>query len=288
MVLTLLSLIGAALGQDVVLLAQDHLPEQVRFHQELALTLDEVKLQPAPEAFARAPMATQLEAVRPMLAAEARQAVVWLDGDAAKLWVSVAFVDKDRAVIRMIDLPRDPDPLPRLALAVRELVATAYTTEPSPEVPAAPSAQPPPVPAEAWWIGGSAGSAISIHSLAGGPRAVLAAQAHREVGRLELGGELTGQLGEDQLHLGLAATGRFSMLSAGVGGEWVHADWALPIQPRLFLGLWHRWSGGLTTQGRVYFHPIRDQVDRGDQRLYDTGWVGLRLSVGWDQRVSTD
>lgn len=284
MVLALLSLIGAALGQDVVLLEQAALAEQVRFHQELALTLDAVKLQPAPEAFANAPMATQLEAVRPMLASEERQAVVWLGGDSTKLWVSVAFVDKDRAVIRMIDLPRDPDPLPRLALAVRELVTTAYTTEPSPEVPTAPP-PPPPQPSAVWWTGASGGTIVPLSPLAGGPRGEVAAAVHRDLEVAVLGAELVGQIGTHQRRIGLGVIGRRSLLTAGIQAHWIQADWALPVQPRAFVGVWHRWTSGLTAQARVQVHPVRDQVAQADRWLYDTGWTGLGIFVGWERKI---
>lgn len=288
MLLTLLSLIGAALGQEVVLLEQVRLPEQLRFHQELALTLDKVKLQPAPDAFASAPMAAQLETVRPMLASDTGQAVVWLGGDTTKLWVSVAFVDKERAVIRMIDLPREPDPLPRLALAVRELVATAYTTEPIPAVPTPPPPPPPPPadPVAEWWAGAMAGAVVSIAPLGGGPRAATGVQLYREIGPLEVGTELMGQLGSEQSRLGLGLVGRYSLVDAGVSAEWVSADWPLPLQPRAFIGLWHRWRTGFTAHARAHIHPVRDQVIDGQRTLHDTGWGSVGIFFGWERRLS--
>ena len=290
MLLALLSLIGAAVGDGVVLLEQVRLPEQIRFHQELALTLDEVKLQPAPDAFANASMAAQLETVRPMLTTETGRAVVWLGGDTTKLWVSVAFVDKDRAVIRMIDLPREPDPLPRLALAVRELVATAYTTEPSPVVPTPPpDPPPPPTPAEPiteWWVGAMAGAVVPINSLAGGPRAATGAQLYRSIGPLEVGTELMGQLGIEQRRLGLGLVGRYSLVDGGVSAAWVSADWPLPLQPRAFIGLWHRWRTGFTAHARAHFHPVRDQVIDGERTLHDTGWGSVGIFLGWEHRLS--
>jgi hypothetical protein len=111
---TLLSLIGMAWGQDVVLLTGQDSPNSARFHAELALSLNNVERQAAQPNFTTLPMASQLDQVRPMLADSTGAAVVWLDeSDAERLWVSVAFVAADRAVIRMIDLPRSEDPTRR-------------------------------------------------------------------------------------------------------------------------------------------------------------------------------
>jgi len=287
-VYALLSLIGAALGQAVVLLDQPALPEQLQFHQELALSLEAVQLRPAPDDFATAPMATQLEAVRPMLDGADKQAVVWLGGDATKLWVSVAFVDEERAVIRMIDLPRDPDPLPRLALAVRELVTTAYAAEPSPAVPAAPTPPPqPPAPTPPWWAGVSAGAVVPASSLAGGPRGATALQLHRQLGPVVLGTELMGQLGPEQARLGLGLIGRGDWLSAGLSIDAVRTQWSLPPQPRAFIGLWHRWESGLTAEARVYLHPLRDRVAQGERRLYDSGRSAPGIFLGWERKISS-
>ena len=286
MVLALLSLIATALAQGVVLLDQGSVPEQERFHQELALTLQSVKLQPAPEGFGSAPLTEQLGVVRPLLERAERQAVIWLGSDEAKLWVSVAFVADERAVIRVIDLPREPDPLPRLALAVRELAAEAYASEPKPLPLPAPPPVPPTPPAAVWWGGGSVGALVPWEALAGGPRGALGLQVHREVGGLEIGGEVLAQAGSQQRRLGLGLDARWIFVSAGVSADWEQGPYELPLQPRAGLGLIHRWDAGLLVHARLQIHPIRDKVALGGQRLYDTGWTSLGIFLGWERKIS--
>jgi hypothetical protein len=237
-------------------------------------------------------MTDQLEVVRPMLTDGAGQAVVWLGGSADKLWVSVAMVDKDRAVIRMVDLPREPDPLPRLAMAVRELVATAYSSELEPEVPTplAPATPPilsPPPASSIWWAGIAVGSELPMNALAGGPRGAARAQLYRDWGRWQLGSELVVQQGASQGRLGLGLGCRSPWLTAGITAEWLRAEWALPVQPRAYLGIWHRWDTGIHADLRAVLHPIRDQVAQEDLRLYDSGWSGLGIFVGWERKIST-
>jgi hypothetical protein len=291
-VLTALSLICGALAQGVVLLEQPQLSEQVRFQQELGLSLSAVELQPAPSAFESSPLAAQLDVVRPLLKAQPGRAVVWLGGDAAKLWVSVAFVEDERAVIRMIDLPREPDPLPELVLSVRELITAAYAEEPAVERSEPPSPEPEPLappasgPADALWAGAKVGVLMPSAELAGGTRGAAALHVFRDLGGAALGAELGAQLGAEQTRLSAGLSGRGRLLVLGMSADWVRAEWALPLQPRVSAGFWHRWESGLFGQASLLVHPFRDMVALDGQGLYDTGWTSLGIFLGWERKIS--
>ena len=125
-----------------------------------------------------------------------------------------------------------------------------------------------------------------MNALAGGPRGAARAQLYRDWGRWQLGSELVVQQGASQGRLGLGLGCRSPWLTAGITAEWLRAEWALPVQPRAYLGIWHRWDTGIHADLRAVLHPIRDQVAQEDLRLYDSGWSGLGIFVGWERKIS--
>jgi len=284
---TLLSLIGMAWGQDVVLLSREDSKDGARFHTELALSLDTVELRAAPPDFTALPMAGQLDQVRPMLANRTGSAVVWLDeSDAERLWVSVAFVAADRAVIRMIDLPRSEDAIPQLAMAVRELVSSIYADEPPPKTqpePAQPEPAPPPV---VFWTTGSLGVVQPVDPLAGGTRGVLVGAVERAWPTFGIAGEVHAAMGRNQRRIGPALAARWRWLTGGAQLDWTALNWNTQLQPRLFVGGTHRWDAGTTIGSRLSLALIRDEVVRDGRHLYDSGWVSFSIFFGWGRKIS--
>ncbi|MCB9764519.1 MAG: hypothetical protein H6739_32390 [Alphaproteobacteria bacterium] len=274
-----------ASAQGVLLLDLSDAPEEDRFHQELALTLDDVRLQPTGPGFVTAPLAAQLDVARPLLEDEAVQAVAWLDAtDPAQLRVSVAFVAEDRAVVRLLEVPREPGAEARLALATRELLAEAYQLEdlpPPPPPPPPPEA--PPEPSWAWTAGGSL--TWPPQTLAGGLRPGLGAAVERRAGPLWLGLGVEVQLARAHWRVGPGLSARWGPVSLGVRADRTALAWQTVWQPRVTAGLSHRFAPGPMVGLELALTPLRDEVLDGEEVLYNSGWIELGVKVGWSRKV---
>ena len=281
------ALAGDARAGDVVLLDQSDTVEEDRFHEELALSMDGVLLREGTADFFRETLADQLTAVRPILAESETSAVAWLDvSDPTLLRVSVAFVEADRAIVRLLDVPREAGAEARLALATRELLAAVYAEEvglePQADIPSHPVE---PTPPAYWSTGFAAGVVAPLSAEAGGIRGSLSAHVEREVGPWFLGGGLETQLGLAQWRLGPTVMVRRGVAFAGARADWTQLAWTEQLQPRLFMGL--RWSGdaGFWGEARATLAPVRDEVVRGDTLLYNSGWGEFSISYGWSRKI---
>jgi len=291
----LLSLLsGDAHASGVVLLDQSDAVEEDRFHEELALSMDGVHLRAGPADFARTTLADQLAVIRPILAESDTSAVAWLDvSEPTLLRVSVAFVETDRAIVRLLDVPREAGAEARLALATRELLAAVYAEEVGLMAPAVTADETPPAEAEPsdasaprlWRAGLSVGATAPLNPAAGGARGGLGGEVTRALGAWQLGGALEAQAGAAQWRVGPAVIARRGVGVAGARADWTQLTWDEQVQPRVFVGA--RWpsEAGLHAEARVTLAPLRDEVVRGEALLYDSGWVALSISLGWTRKI---
>ena len=284
MVPALLSLIAAAHAQSVLLLRQDDSPVEARFHEELALSVDAVLTRPCPTDFAVAPMTIQLDGVRALLLDAETSGVVWLDAsNETVLRVLVAFVENDRAVIRLLDVPRTTGAEAHLAVATRELLSALYLAEPVLTVALELVEPEPTVP-----LRGSFSGILTAPTTAqaGGVRYGLSAGVSRLVGAVDLGLALEGETTGDQHRLGPSAWVQRGALCAGVSAQVTWLPWHTQVQPRVFAGLlWPRESE-VHLEGRLALTPIRDTVERGTTVLYNSGWVEAEVRVRWSPILS--
>ena len=287
MVCALLSLMGVAFAQGVVILDQGEDAAEDRFQEELALSLDEVLVRQSEAGFATATLATQLETVRPILAEQAFGAVAWLGlSDPQKLLVSVAFVQSDRAVVRLLDVPRGEDAPVRLALAVRELISSAYASETAAQIPTLPAPSGEQKDSRrALTLRGSVGGVLPVHVLAGGARLLLGSRLGTQIGSGSLGLALTGQLGDQQWRLGPALDVQLGPIVVGGDVQWTDLQWRSQLQPRLFVGFAHAPEDGPNGEVRLKFAPLRDQISKEETDLYDTGWIEIEFLLGWSRNI---
>lgn len=286
MLLGLLALAGEAQAAGLVLLDQSDAAEEDRFHEELALSLPTVHLREGPADFSQTTLADQLDVVRPMLEASDTSAVAWLDAsEPTLLRVSVAFVESDRAIVRVLDMPREPGAEARLALATRELLSSVYAEEiglTAPEVVEVPVEVP--TPASPWSARVTLGGVATTTPAAGGLRGGFGLGAERAVGGWAIGGGLETQLGASQWRVGPVMTLRREVLLVGARADWTQLDWTSHVQPRVFVGL--RWpSEGLNAEVRATLAPIRDEVFQGKVLLYDSGRAEFSINLGWARKV---
>lgn len=285
----LLALAAQALAQEVVLFDPGASEVAQRFSAELTLSVDAVTVLPVPDGFVEAALPVQLQVVREELGRDGVNAVVWLDESRDDvLGVALAYVEASRAVIRVIDQPRQPGVEASLVLATRELLTPVYTApppEPVPETPDPAVPEPPPPPEAAWgWRVGAVGTVVPA-PLGGGLRGGLAIEAERRLGGptwAMLG--VQGGGGATQWRVGPVAGVRSGWVLAGARVDAAVLSWAVLAQPRLYVGL------GLPGDGpsadlRVLLAPVRDRVERGDLRHYDSGWVEFELAVGWGRKI---
>lgn len=284
----LLSLIAPAWGWSVLLLDHGAAPEEDRFHQELALSLDEVRLHDAPEGFPLMPLSEQLDWVRPLLDEGDVLAVVWLDPtQAERLAVSVAFVSEDRAVVRLLELPREAGAEARLALAARELLAeegmldsldAIEITENPPPTIGPPETSP-------WVLGAGLSLTWPLHPEAGGPRPGLALGAERLTGPVRLGAGLALQARPEHLRLGPSVSLGWGPLTLGARADQTWLEAVSLLQPRAYLELGHTLPVGLSGALQLSVAPLRDQVLAGKDVLYDSGWIEVGVRIGGARKV---
>ncbi|MEQ1572023.1 MAG: hypothetical protein ABMA64_40720, partial [Myxococcota bacterium] len=93
-------------------------PAERRVVEELLLAGVVVRAEAAPPGFAEWTLSQQLEAVRPQLGPTV--AAAWIEQDSGALHLQVAFVESERAVVRVVDAA--PGDEARLALTARELL----------------------------------------------------------------------------------------------------------------------------------------------------------------------
>ena len=287
LVSTLLSLIvGSARAQGLLAIEQSAAVEEDRFHEELLLSLDDVRIQPAQAGFSTASMGDQLDAVRPFLEEQGLDAVVWLDaGDAERLRVSVAFVSEARAVIRMLEVPRGAGAEAQLALAVRELLHQAYATLLA--IPEAPTVEPvaeevalPESPGLGVGVDWAIGGLWPAEAMAGGLRGAMRVGVTTPAGPVEIGTGLSTDGRPGQARIG-------PVLGAGRGGLWLRAGvdrtWleGLTIwQSRVDLSYHLDIVESLGVEAALRFAPVRDQVLDGETLRYDSGRIEFGLFVG--------
>ncbi len=316
--------LGSALASPAVLIleAADNEESRLResaFVTELFLAVDDVPIRRAavepPDLFGR-PVASQLEALRPLLEDEGILAVGWLDpATEDPLRVQLVFASEGRAVLRLVEEPAGPGAASSLALAVRELVvaallppsglqSSAATAEPEPRAETVSS-----VPTQyPWALSLQAALAVGLARPSGpDPRPGLLVSVHRRlVGRLGLsvGFSLRGARGESSSTLGLGGRLALSWLPGneivGIGPTGaVEVDWlrfsaegsdgeersASQAQIRLAPGLGFRlgkgrWSFVLAVSAD--FLPLRSVVRlRSDgSSVLDTGPAELLVTLG--------
>lgn len=261
-------MVPAALS--LILLDATSDPAEERLAEELELTGIAVQWAPAPSGFAGWALPAQLDQVRPGLAPDAPTA--WLVPDGDTLHLSIAFVEAERAVVRVADAARGDEA--RLALTARELVTTVVPPPPPPP----PSLPPPPPPevsrAVDWQIGVVGMVPVPTPS----PRAGVEVEAGNTVGFA-----LGLQLGDGELRTTTSVVGRWHRLRVALGADVVRLPWVLWVEPRAELGVALPLPSGLVVEPRVRGTFLRDQVTRGDVVLYDSGWVEAGIVLGWRQ-----
>ena len=148
---------------------------ETRLFEELGLALDSfavLSVQPEDPQFPNKPLATQLSAVQSLTEREDAVAVTWLASPLpGRLMLHLIAAHTGRILIRSIPATDDPRSEAKLALAVRELLGTAYLFEPTlgqapavndvvaslreelapPPMAAVPVARPPAPPSAARW-----------------------------------------------------------------------------------------------------------------------------------------
>lgn len=263
--------IGAAAAADLVLLDASDAPAEDRVVEELLLAGVEVRVEPAPDRFLDLALPAQLDAVRPQLAPGA--AVGWLVASDA-LHLSVAYVEAERAVVRVVDA--GPGEEARLALAARELLAAAVPPAPAPVAEVAPA----PVA-----VGPHGSGSIAVlgvlptAELAGGVRGGVEGALVAPVGPLRAGGRLGAQLGDGSVRGSLAALVHAGPVQVGLGADVAHLEWVTWVQPRAELGVAFE-LGRWFAAPRLRVAPLRDRVERDGTDVYDSGWVELAVAVG--------
>lgn len=265
-------MVPAALSLILLDLTSD--PAEERLAEELLLTGVDVRWAPAPAGFAGWTLPDQLDQVRP----GSGETTAWLVPDADTLHLSVAFVEAERAVVRVVDAARGDEA--RLALTARELVATAGEAV---SVPApVPEPVPPPLPAPAPeragldWQLGLVGTTPLHPALR--PRVGLEVETGRAVG-VAVGL----QLGAGELRATTAVVGRWQIVRAALGVDVARLSWVLWVAPRAELGVAVPLPGDWFVEPRLRGTVLRDRVERGDTVLYDSGWAEGGIVLGWRQ-----
>ncbi len=201
---------------------------------ELALVVDDVRVErraPPRDDFGALGISEQVEALRATVMDPEILAAGWLDAEGPAAWQMVlVFAGEGRAVVQLVEAPAGEAGLPGLALAAREVLASALPLDGGPVAPAAerePDEVPPPEPRFALSVGGAVGWGVA--------RSVLPSPS--------AGGVVGGQLRlVDELWLVLAV--------AAVGASEPSTDTsALTVGPRLQL----HWQPG---SERVGFGPL--------------------------------
>lgn len=282
----LLMLSGTAEAAEVVLFVasdpQDAVEQAVQ--QELTLGLDDLGVRAVTLAsgFAGAPLAHQLDLLAEPLSGDDVFAAAWLDPARDPLRLQLAFAGASgRTVVRIVEEPAGPGAAETLALAAREVLASARLPDvapPPPAVqqptpappPAAPDPRPPlvePPRAPRGAIGVDVGLAAAT-PLAAGPRTRVV---------LGGGGELFLPRG---FLLGLHAAFRLarggdSLLSTGLGGglrlAWLGGGDAFGIGP--FVGFGAAW--------------LRTSQPFADGRLH-ADHLNLRVPLGLELWLHSD
>lgn len=287
----LLSLISVASAADLLLLLQEQGHWEDGFHDELALSMDSVHAQSAPPDFQQAALGDQLDVVRPMLDARGGDdiAVAWLDtSDETVLRVSLAFIEAERAVIRVFDYPREDGVTADMALATREFLSSAYFRVPLPPPEPEPvpvlvvATLPPPLP---WQVLVAGTSTVPLRPEAGGVRVGGEVSAARPMGRWWLEAGALAQAGQSQHRLGPLLRLRYGPAWAGLQADWTTTDWTAQLQPRLAVGLRAQWRA-VSLGARVQVSPVRDEVIEAGALRYDSGWTEIGFSFGWVRKIS--
>jgi hypothetical protein len=264
-----------------------------RFARELALTLGALTVVAGPPELLDLPLSNQLALLRPIVGPA--KAVIWLDERSPqRLVVSVAVLEPQRSVIRVVEADRGDGAEVALATEVRELLTSLYSDPvPEPEAdpparvvsgdtPVVPVAEPPGSSPRADELGVGLTQAV-----AGGARAgVRLGSAWRLGTDLSLGPTVDIEVGGTGLWWtpALELQGRFWTL--GVEASGVHQPWGFQLRPGLRAGLQHVRPAGLRLQMLVAVLPRRDLVQDGAETVYDSGWVELGTRVSWIHRAA--
>lgn len=248
----------------------DYLPDPIedRLQQELRLVDVEVRAVRAP-GFATASFEERIALIRER---DLPSPVVWLLLDDDEVQVSIATVSADRANVRLVAVPRNSDAAADLAVGVREIVAQLAPPPPASDEPERFVAKP--------RIG--AGLSVPLTRLAGGPRALVQAEALWIRGRSGLGGLAAFQIGDGQWRVGVGPTLRFGPAVAAARLDVARLPWVTWVQPRLELGAtWLRRR--LWVESRLGWVPVRDLVEDEGEPIYDSGRIEWTFLIGLRQ-----
>ena len=106
------------------------------------------------------------------------------------------------------------------------------------------------------------------------------------LGGLELGPGLGVQVAREHWRLSPAIEARLGPGLLGARLDWTQLAWADLVQPRIFTGVRIPAMSGLEIDLGVAVAPIRDEIIRGDARLYDSGWLEFFLRMHLVRQVS--
>lgn len=262
-----------------------------RFARELALTLGALTVLAGPPGLLDAPLSDQVALLRPVVGPAS--AVIWLDARAPeRLVVSVAVLEPQRGVIRVVEAVRQDGSEVVLATEVRELLGALYGEPvPDPEPVVSVPDGPPDV------AGAPASPALDrtrdelglgiTQPVVGGTRGgVRVGRAWRLGPDVWLGPTLDLEAGASGLWWTPAVElqGRGWTLGAQASGA--HHPWGLQVRPGLRAGLQHVRPSGVRLQALAVVLPRRDLVQDGAEVVYDSGWIEVGTRISWIRRTA--
>lgn len=270
---------------------------ETRFARQLALVVSSVDVVPGPPGLLESSVAAQVELLRPVVGDA--DAAIWLDDrQPGRLVAAVAVVERQRGVVRLVEVPDGAGAEAALAMGVRELLSSLYVdvaVVPSPMLLPAEESAPTALVVES----GPVVTDASPPGPRGGNRrvavSVLGAQPFRTGTRL--GGEVAATYAVgDHLWIGpsIGAEGGAHgwWIHPGILAEWhllvvgsqlslVEHPWGLQVRPGLKVGVQHALRPWLRARLMVVGLPRRDVVLDGASTRYDSGWAEATGALSW-------
>ncbi|MFK7926707.1 MAG: hypothetical protein AB8H79_00850 [Myxococcota bacterium] len=282
---SLLLSLGALAEPGVKVLDLGPDPAEQAYVEELALGGVRVQEYPIEADFRDLTLTEQLKVIRPLVGSD--QAVAWLVRDDS-LTLAVAFVQDDRAVVRTVRTDADGMASARLALATREILASASTgLAPAPAATTLPSS---PTPKGTRWVSVGLGSTVPLQRGALGPRVDLDVTLLQDWTRTGLGfgvgGSGNGRQGRGWARSFVRLGPSRSGLRVGAALDIVGLPWVVWAQPRIEVGTAlfpHHLVGA---ELWLRFAPMRDRIVRGDDTVYDSGIAEISISMALRRQIS--